>query len=245
MKPTRESAGAISFNTPSHLPTIAGSKNTKPVMLPPGRAKLSTYPAATGSETPTKTMGIARVSRDSAASCPAKQANSTFRRRKHELGRVGASALVIAPDPACVDADVAALAQRGDDLAPERILRVEGHQHADAPRLFRLLRARRERPCRRGGESQHERAASYSVHSRTSGNPGDTVRGSGSPLPRGRTDLSLAAHHPITSSAAVSNVGGTSRPSVLAVLRLITSSYLVGACTGRCEGFSPLRMRST
>src|SRR5262245_22842401 len=51
--------------------------------------------------------------------------------------------------------------------------------------------------------------------------------------------------HSITSSARVSNVVGTSRPSVLAVLRLITSSYLVGACTGRSAGFSPLRMRST
>ena len=30
-----------------------------------------------------------------------------------------------------------------------------------------------------------------------------------------------------------------------AVLRLMTSSYLVGACTGRSAGFSPLRMRST
>jgi hypothetical protein len=48
--------------------------------------------------------------------------------------------------------------------------------------------------------------------------------------------------HSITSSARASNVGGTSRPSVLAVLRLITSSYLVGACTGRSAGFSPLRM---
>ena len=35
------------------------------------------------------------------------------------------------------------------------------------------------------------------------------------------------------------------RASAFAVLRLITSSYLVGACTGRSAGFSPLRMRST
>src|SRR5215472_17102778 len=42
-----------------------------------------------------------------------------------------------------------------------------------------------------------------------------------------------------------SSVGGTSRPSALAVLRLITSSYLVGACTGRSAGVLPLRMRST
>jgi hypothetical protein len=31
----------------------------------------------------------------------------------------------------------------------------------------------------------------------------------------------------------------------LAVLRLITSSNLVGSCTGKSAGFSPLRMRST
>jgi hypothetical protein len=49
----------------------------------------------------------------------------------------------------------------------------------------------------------------------------------------------------ITSSAPASSVGGKSRPSPFAVLRLITSSYLVGACTGRSVGFSPLRMRST
>ena len=55
----------------------------------------------------------------------------------------------------------------------------------------------------------------------------------------------LAPLHSITSSARASSVGGTSRPSALAVLRLITSSYLVGACTGRSAGFSPLRMRST
>ena len=54
-----------------------------------------------------------------------------------------------------------------------------------------------------------------------------------------------APSYSITSSARASSIGGTSRPSVLAVLRLMTSSYLVGACTGRSPGFSPLRMRST
>ena len=57
--------------------------------------------------------------------------------------------------------------------------------------------------------------------------------------------MNSRALHSITSSARASSVGGTSRPSALAVLRLITSSYLVGACTGRSAGFSPLRMRST
>src|SRR5262245_65199567 len=55
----------------------------------------------------------------------------------------------------------------------------------------------------------------------------------------------LATLHSITSSARASSMDGTSRPSALAVLRLITSLYLVGACTGRSAGFSPLRMRST
>ena len=42
--------------------------------------------------------------------------------------------------------------------------------------------------------------------------------------------------HSITSSAPASSVVGTSRPSAFAVLRLITSSYLVGACTGKSPG---------
>src|SRR5262245_56158589 len=71
-----------------------------------------------------------------------------------------------------------------------------------------------------------------------------------SPRPRARAGCSEGAplhlrDHSITSSARASSVAGTSRPSALALLRLITRSYLVGACTGRWEGFSPLRMRST
>ena len=60
-----------------------------------------------------------------------------------------------------------------------------------------------------------------------------------------KRDEFAARSHSITSSARASTVGGISSPSALAVLRLITSSYLVGACTGKSAGFSPLRMRST
>ena len=49
----------------------------------------------------------------------------------------------------------------------------------------------------------------------------------------------------ITSSARASSDGGISRPSAFAVFRLITSSYLVGFCTGRSAGFAPLKIRST
>src|SRR5436190_14739830 len=67
--------------------------------------------------------------------------------------------------------------------------------------------------------------------------------------PRGRRAYSseelATLHHSITSSARARSVGDTSRPNALAVLRLMTSSYLVGACTGNSPGFSPFRMRST
>src|SRR5262249_53786294 len=53
----------------------------------------------------------------------------------------------------------------------------------------------------------------------------------------------LASLHSITSSAMASTPGGIVRPSAFAVLRLITSSNLVGCTTGRSAGFAPLRMR--
>jgi hypothetical protein len=49
----------------------------------------------------------------------------------------------------------------------------------------------------------------------------------------------------ITSSACASSVGGTVMPAILAVLRLITSSYFVGSWIGRSATFSPLNIRST
>src|SRR5262249_24392794 len=102
-----------------------------------------------------------------------------------------------------------ALAKCGQHNVPERArLAVEERDHRHRP----LLRARRERPCRRAADQRDEIA----------------------PL-----------HHSITSSARASTDDGRSRPRALAVLRLITSSYLVGACTGRSAGFSPFRTRST
>src|SRR5262249_22226302 len=55
----------------------------------------------------------------------------------------------------------------------------------------------------------------------------------------------LASFHSITSSARLSTEAGRSRPSALAVFRLMTNSYFVGVGTGKSAGFSPLRMRST
>src|SRR5436190_19254127 len=45
-----------------------------------------------------------------------------------------------------------------------------------------------------------------------------------------------ALHHSITSSASASNLSGALSYRAFAVLRLITSSNFVGACTGRSPG---------
>src|SRR6516162_4586322 len=76
----------------------------------------------------------------------------------------------------------------------------------------RLLRARRDGPCRRAAEQRDERAP---------------------------------PHHSITSSARASSVGGTSRPSALAVLTLMTISIFVENSIGRSPGFAPFRILST
>src|SRR6516164_8486347 len=57
--------------------------------------------------------------------------------------------------------------------------------------------------------------------------------------------LGRCPDYSITSSARASSVGGTSRPSAFAVVRLTTSSNLVGCSTGRSAGFAPRRILST
>ena len=61
-------AGAASFSISSHLPAKLCSKMVKPVMLPPGLARLATKPSLTGSVTITNTIGVVRVRRCIAAS---------------------------------------------------------------------------------------------------------------------------------------------------------------------------------
>jgi hypothetical protein len=55
-------------------------------------------------------------------------------------------------------------------------------------------------------------------------------------------DDQIAAVHSMTSSARARIEGGTVSPSAFAVLRLMTSSKVVGCCTGRSAGLAPLRI---
>src|SRR6266849_10149 len=52
-------------------------------------------------------------------------------------------------------------------------------------------------------------------------------------------------HHSITSSTWASSVGGSVRPSIFAVFRLMISSNVVGCSMGNSEGLAPFKIRST
>jgi hypothetical protein len=58
----------------------------------------------------------------------------------------------------------------------------------------------------------------------------------------GLMQCSKERRYSITSSAMESTPAGIVRPSVFAVLRLMTSSNLVDCITGRSAGFAPLRI---
>src|SRR5205823_8823332 len=172
----RRILGTISRKISTRLPARSVPWSDRPVTLSPGRPRLATRPAPTGSPAAANTIGRDSVTLDPAA----------FAQSLHKGG-----------DPTAVE---------------RRCIRA---QETDGRPRARLLCARRERPCRCAAEKRDELAA-----------------------------FELSAHS-ITSSARASSIDGISRPSALAVLRLITDSYLVGACTGRSAGFSPLRTRST
>src|SRR5262245_51792127 len=70
-------------------------------------------------------------------------------------------------------------------------------------------------------------------HANLNGHNGAGVRLESPPRDSGRCPL-----HSISSSARATSDGGMVRPIDFAVLRLITNSYLLGACTGRLPGFS-------
>ena len=86
-----------------------------------------------------------------------------------------------------------------------------------------------------------------SLHLHRDGLPPSTFcRSPGAPVHSIKTGLMHRGKgYSIISSTRASKVGGTGKPSVFAVFRLMLSSYLFGACTGRSAGFSPLKMRST
>ena len=80
----------------------------KPVALPPGRARLSTKPAPTGSGTITNTIGTVRVACSNGATVAVPAGQDDVRRERDQFRRVSANAVGIARRPAGVDLHIAA-----------------------------------------------------------------------------------------------------------------------------------------
>ena len=78
---TRESFGIIYFRSSSCLPLISGDRFERPVIFPPGRARLATNPEPTGSLSFAITMGIVAVASlaGRVAAAPAVTITSTLR----------------------------------------------------------------------------------------------------------------------------------------------------------------------
>ena len=192
-----------------------------PVALPPGRFTLATRPSATGSPPTAKTTGMDETAFLTIFTSPSPPPTNTIATRWRTSSAANASRAIDATfRPAVFDRDVLTFDVAGfRQSLPERrnqmSIRCKRSCADEADHRHRLLRTRGARP-----RNRRRRCAS---------NTGDELP----PL------------HSITSSARASSVGGTVTPIALAVLRLIASSYLVGACTGRLAGFSPFRMRST
>ena len=74
---TRVTLGAICLSSSSHFPLILYSNAMKPVALPPGRAKLFTKPAPTGSATAANTIGTVRVACSNGPTVEAPEAKMT------------------------------------------------------------------------------------------------------------------------------------------------------------------------
>jgi len=136
-------------------------------------------------------------------------------RTKGEVHRVRSHPLAIACGPTIIDAKIAA-------LAPSQLLQPLFEGGGPGPRAGVALGQSGQNT-----DPPHPLALLCARRERPRGHR----------AAEGRDER--AAGHSITSSASCCRWRGTSRPSTLAVLRLIISSTLVDCWTGRSAGFSP------
>src|SRR6516164_9966602 len=175
--PARVTVGAISLSSSSHFALSPYSNEVNPVALPPGRAKLSTKPAPTGSGTITNT--IVHAARDLQHRRRPRIAGDEddIRRERDQFRRISAKTIGLAASPAGLDVHIApdsptrllqALQKCPMARLSERIVGSRVSEHTDAPHPL-LLRARRERPGSRAADQRDELAAlHFRGHSITS-----------------------------------------------------------------------------
>src|SRR6185503_2365274 len=93
--------GPISLSSSTHFALMPYSNDVKPVVLPPGRARLATKPAPTGSAMPTNTIGTVRLACCNVPTFGLPVARMTGRER-HQFRRVSARKIDIAGAPEAV-----------------------------------------------------------------------------------------------------------------------------------------------
>ena len=123
------------MSSSSHFPLKPYSNCIKPVALPPGRARLSTKPAPTGSATTANTIGTVRVACSNGRHGRGASGEDDVRRERDQFRRVFANVVGIARAPAIVDPHVAA-------VGPAQLLQ-HLQERRDAGLRFRIVRGQR------------------------------------------------------------------------------------------------------
>src|SRR5258708_33829784 len=170
----RVTFGAISLSSSNHFAPMPYSKDVKPVMLPPGRARLSTRPCAN------RIGDVREHDRHGARRSPQYPGSRTawteddVRRQPNQFGCLFSSIILVSPGPTVVDLEVLPnrpaqllqpLQERRVALLPLRVVGGIGHQRADSPYPLSLLPAGRHRPRRRrAADERDELAAPHVEH---------------------------------------------------------------------------------
>ena len=161
--PPRASRPARSrLSSSSHFPPRLYSNWVKPVALPPGRARLSTKPAPTGSATCTNTIGTVRVACSNGPSDAGAGGQDDVRRERDQFGRMFAHDRRLALAPA--NNRSAGCGRRSSPSCLHALCRkssyglcASGSLACDAER--RATPTRRTRSCARAASGQNRSAA--------------------------------------------------------------------------------------
>src|SRR5215831_14081805 len=147
----------------------------KPVILPPGCARLETNPLPTGSVTITNTIAVVGAACRNAVVGAVPCAKTTSGAVLASSAAFSCRTARVAGGLAILDPDVATipptkvrerLRKRGNQGLLIGITLISSHQHADAPPLIRLLRACRKWPS--SGRSAQQGDEVATLHSITS-----------------------------------------------------------------------------
>src|SRR5215831_6074407 len=195
--------GTTSCNSSSRLSATSVFWSDNPVTLPPGRGRLATRPLPMGSPATAKTNRDHRCGLLS---------------RRNGGSSIGDDNVDVEPNELSCQFGIALAASLRIPIFNREIATFDPaelaqplHKSSD-PLTFSRRRS--------GPQVPDDRQLPRLLPARCKG-PRDSRA-------EQRDELAAPHHHSITSSASASTVGGIVRPSALAVLRLITSSNLVG-----------------